>query len=433
VLPLLYNLMQNVVPYLRNHSRSNIPSFRACSRLLASLSEYQYTRKSWKKEGMELLLDPQFFQMDLQSLQHWRCTVDNLMTHDKTTFKELMVKIASINQSGSLNLFSSKDVELEQRTLLLKRLAFVIYCSNEDQYQKQMPDIQERLAESLRTIPSSPGVQSAVFLCFRVILIRMSPQHVTSLWPLIITEMVLIFSYLEQELSTDSEEWSTHLKRMSTLDSSWVVSAGANGLAAHNSPSWLGLYLSVCKLLDLSLALPAHKLPQFQMYRWAFVSEGMENNNVDGLEANQLQNTKTPHSLMNGDKSETIPNADKNSSSTSTNCQKQLYQQDFVPYVVRVARLLLQKVEKVKPVILKSGEPQLTMTTILSLDDLAGFFAALCDGVTRQQTRAKPQSISNSTSDAFDPKKYYVKDNDISTISIMDAILERDFLESVMK
>ena len=89
--------------------------------------------------------------------------------------------------------------------------------------------------------------------------------------------------------------------------------------------------------------------------------------------------------------------------------------------------------EKVKPVFLKSGEPQLTMTTILSLDDLAGFFAALCDGVTRQQTRAKPLSISNSTSDAFDPKKYYVKDNDISTISIMDAILERDFLESVMK
>ena len=65
----------------------------------------------------------------------------------------------------------------------------------------------ERLAESLRTIPSSPGVQSAVFLCFRVILVRMSSQHITSMWPLIITEMVQIFSYLEQELSTDSEEW----------------------------------------------------------------------------------------------------------------------------------------------------------------------------------------------------------------------------------
>ena len=86
-------------------------------------------------------------------------------------------KVASISQTGSLSLFSSKEQELEQRALLLKRLAFVIFCSDVDQYQKQMPEIQERLAESLRTIPTSPTVQSAVFLCFRVILIRMSPQR----------------------------------------------------------------------------------------------------------------------------------------------------------------------------------------------------------------------------------------------------------------
>ena len=51
-------------------------------------------------------------------------------------------KVASISQSGSLSLFSSKDQELEQRALLLKRLAFVIFCSDVDQYQKQMPEIQ---------------------------------------------------------------------------------------------------------------------------------------------------------------------------------------------------------------------------------------------------------------------------------------------------
>lgn len=89
-MPLLHAVMYNVIPYLRNHSRSNLASFRACSRLLASLSEYQYTRKAWRKDAMELLLDQQFFQVDLPSLQHWRTTVDNLMTHDKTTFKELM-------------------------------------------------------------------------------------------------------------------------------------------------------------------------------------------------------------------------------------------------------------------------------------------------------------------------------------------------------
>ena len=142
VVPLLSNIMVNVVPYLRNHSRSNLPSFRACSKLLASLSEYQNTRKAWKREAMELLVDPTFFQMDLESLKHWKMTVDNLMTHDKVTFKDLMAKVASISQTGSLSLFSSKEQELEQRALLLKRLAFVIFCSDVDQYQKQMPEIQ---------------------------------------------------------------------------------------------------------------------------------------------------------------------------------------------------------------------------------------------------------------------------------------------------
>ena len=63
VLPLLYNVMANVMPYLRNHSKSNSASYRACAKLLASLSEYQYTRKAWKKDSLELLLDPMFFQV----------------------------------------------------------------------------------------------------------------------------------------------------------------------------------------------------------------------------------------------------------------------------------------------------------------------------------------------------------------------------------
>ena len=37
---------------------------------------------------------------------------------------------------------------------------------------------------------SSPGVQSQILLCFRVLLLRMSHHHLTSLWPFIYTEMV---------------------------------------------------------------------------------------------------------------------------------------------------------------------------------------------------------------------------------------------------
>jgi len=35
----------------------------------------------------------------------------------------------------------------------------------------------------------------------------MTPQHVTSLWPIIISEMVQVFLHIEQELSTDTEEF----------------------------------------------------------------------------------------------------------------------------------------------------------------------------------------------------------------------------------
>ncbi|XP_014677594.1 PREDICTED: protein dopey-1-like [Priapulus caudatus] len=90
VAPLLMSVMTHVTPYLKNHSAHNAPSYRACSRLLASVSEYQYTRRAWRREVFELLLEPAFFQTDAACLHCWRGVVDHLMTQDKTTFKDLM-------------------------------------------------------------------------------------------------------------------------------------------------------------------------------------------------------------------------------------------------------------------------------------------------------------------------------------------------------
>ena len=81
-----------------------------------------------------------------------------------------------------------------------------------------------RLSECLRTVPVSPAVQAAVFLCFRVLLlrlhstsvtlnpsskmlVRMSAVHITFLWPVIITEMVLVFSAMEHELAMGQPEF----------------------------------------------------------------------------------------------------------------------------------------------------------------------------------------------------------------------------------
>ncbi|KYQ56351.1 Protein dopey-1 like protein [Trachymyrmex zeteki] len=335
VVTLLINLMYNVTPYLKNHTIKNIASFTACSQLLASLSGYQYTRKAWRKDVLDLLLDSAFFQMIPACLPYWRTIIDNLMTHDNTTFRDLMNRV-SMAQGSGISIFSSKEQEYEQKAQLLKRLAFVILCSETDQYHKYMPEIQERLADSLRLPQVIPSIQAQVFLCFRVLLLRMSPQHATSLWPVIVSELVQVFLYIEQELNTDSEEFSSHIKLLSALDSSWAVNA-SNGLQAHGHPHWLQLQLAAAKLLDLALLLPAHRLPQFQMYKWAFVGDAAagctDNNNLSS---------------------------------------------DFVPHITRIAKLMDSKFKPEGPPPKRNpGELLLTSNNVRSLQDLHHFFSSL--------------------------------------------------------
>ena len=38
--------------------------------------------------------------------------------------------------------FANRDIELERRILLLKRISFVVLCGEIDQYVRAMPDIQ---------------------------------------------------------------------------------------------------------------------------------------------------------------------------------------------------------------------------------------------------------------------------------------------------
>ena len=131
------------------------------------------------------------------------------------------------------------------------------------------------------------------------------------------------------------------------------------------------------------------------MYQWAFVSEASENNNTESQ-----PEAKTTNGIH--------------------------FYQDFVPYVVRVAKLLLAKSEQVKAMSLKEGEPQLTMTSIFALDDLAPFFAAICESVTRQQTKAcqsRRKKILRQSSTA----------SRMADSELINSIIERDFMEIVSK
>ncbi|XP_043927484.1 protein dopey-2 [Protopterus annectens] len=254
--PLISRLLYYVFPYLRNHSAYNVPSFRAGAQLLSSLSGYAYTKRAWKKEVLDLFLDPLFFQMEIACVDQWKSIVDHLLTHEKTMFKDLMNM-----QSSSLKLFAN----YEQKAMLLKRQAFAIFSGEVDQYHLFLPLIQERLTENLR-VGQTPAVAAQMFLFFRVLLLRISPQHLTSLWPIMVTEMIHAFLQLEEDLTEED-----HSKNASKT--SKQKSAAPDGNCPTMQQCDLDLYLSACKFLDAALSFPPEKMPLFQMYRWAFVPE----------------------------------------------------------------------------------------------------------------------------------------------------------------
>lgn len=405
VIPLLVNIMHYVVPYLRNHSAHNAPSYRACIQLLSSLSGYQYTRRAWKKEAFDLFMDHTFFQMDSSCVSHWRAIIDHLMTHDKTTFRDLMTRVA-VAQSSSLSLFTNRDAELEQRAMLLKRLAFTIYSSEVDQYQKYLPDIQERLVESLR-LPQVPILHAQVFLFFRVLLLRMSPQHLTSLWPTMITELVQVFLLMEQELTADEDISRTSGPSVAGLETTY---SGGNGFStSYNSQRWLNLYLSACKLLDLALALPPESLPQFQMYRWAFIPEASDDS---GLEVRR-QGT---------------------------------HQREFKPYVVRLAKLLRKRAKKnpeedcsTKTLSWEPGHLTLTLYVIRSMEQLLPFFNLLSQVFnSKASSRTGPAYSRNPTDTTFPGHKEGPKLESQKVFwsrarQNIEEMVEKDFLEGLIK
>ena len=91
----------------------------------------------------------------------------------------------------------------------------------------------------------------------------MSPNHLISLWPPILTELVLVFVHMEHELINAGKTKSK--SKVAVLESF----LGLNGYF-KDPTKWLRLYLVVCKLLDFLLVLPSDILPHYQVYKWAF-------------------------------------------------------------------------------------------------------------------------------------------------------------------
>ncbi|MGH0168757.1 UNVERIFIED_CONTAM: hypothetical protein FKN15_064775 [Acipenser sinensis] len=217
-----------------------------------------------------------------------------------------------------------------------------------------------------------------------------------------ITELVQVFLLMEQELTADEDISRTSGPSVAGLETTYT---GGNGFStSYNSQRWLNLYLSACKLLDLALALPSESLPQFQMYRWAFIPEASDDS---GLEVRR-QGT---------------------------------HQREFKPYVVRLAKLLRKRAKKNpeedcsgRALAWKPGHLLLTLYTIRSMEQLLPFFNVLGQVFNYKVT-------SSSAGHSGSPVLYPNKDVKMETQKVfwskarqkLEEMVEKDFLEGAIK
>ncbi|KAF9398703.1 hypothetical protein BGX21_007403 [Mortierella sp. AD011] len=242
------NLMYYVIaPSLKSRVGINDSSVD----LLCEISKIPFAYRTWRKEVWEVFLDNRFFAMGPTVARKWRILIQTAMTSEKDRLPELLGRISTSPTSA---LFTSRDQESLNRALMLRRLTFVIWCGSVDQYLPQLPNVQEKLVELLK-LSSTEQVHPEIYLCLRVLLCRISSQHLNNFWPVLLTELIQLFNlFLNDE---------------------------------NDRPEQVGLFLSACKFLDLLFVL------EDGHHQWIFISDAIRKTVM-----NSPMGEAMPHALM---------------------------------------------------------------------------------------------------------------------------------------
>lgn len=196
--------------------------------LLTEMAQNPVTVKAWRAQVSDAFSDNRFFNAPPSSHAKWKPLIQALMASDKERlveltgssssnfilggFLELTFRTAKISTVSSANIFTNRELESLSRALSLRRLTYTIFTGEQNRFLTQLPIIQEKLVDLLRSpvgdmvhaevrgFSSRPHPSAhtsvQVYLCLRVLFCRMGNHHLAGLWPVILTELVRSFPEL---------------------------------------------------------------------------------------------------------------------------------------------------------------------------------------------------------------------------------------------
>ncbi|CAG8462540.1 15995_t:CDS:10, partial [Acaulospora colombiana] len=238
IISIVTNLMYYVIaPALKNRPNTGVSS--VILNLLYETSKIPFVYRVWRKEVWDVFTDNRFFNMSPSAAKKWRAIMQTIMTSEKERFGEVLARITTTIANA---LFVNKEQESLNRALNLRRLSYILFCGKLDQYLKQLPSIAEKLVELFK-LGFVELVHSEIYLCLRVLMCRVSNQHLSNFWPGILTELFCLYgSFVQKE----------------------------NNKSTAEQPEVAKSLLAACKFLDLLFVIQTH---DFQVFEWMFIAD----------------------------------------------------------------------------------------------------------------------------------------------------------------
>lgn len=165
--------------------------------LLECLVRHEGCCRALRKDLLELVNQPTFFP-DLckktEALQTY-CTIIRHVL--RVCFPDKIVLVTDTFSRISTNVFTSRASELHQTQKALKMLTFYIFSGAVDDFARCASAIFDRLVDLLK----EPLMTSSIFLCLRVLLVRLSWSVIAECWPRLWPH---IFSHLPRVLQNET-------------------------------------------------------------------------------------------------------------------------------------------------------------------------------------------------------------------------------------
>ncbi|KAI4216945.1 MAG: hypothetical protein LQ351_000894 [Letrouitia transgressa] len=239
---------QLLVPTLRSRSFPRNVS-RSTLDIMSALSRFQEASKTWRKDVGDALNDPRLFCRHSHRLAEagWLPVLRQWVLLDKERLPEFLSRISSPTSAGIMFGVgaSSARSEADRKTQLnLRRAILLVMAASNDSFVVNLTAIQEKIVDLLTaTAASSPSsaTRAEIYILIRALILKISPVHLTSFWPIITAELHAAISSLTSQTSHDT----------------------------YNVHS----ILQACKLLDIALVMAPD---EFQLREWLFISDTID-------------------------------------------------------------------------------------------------------------------------------------------------------------